>query len=70
MLLLKWQNKQVRSEIWSSDCEDITVVTKDYSNVKKAYKIFTMMIGKAILGGWQILNVFPQKETWETKRSK
>lgn len=69
-LTIKIQGNQIRIEIWSSGEEEIRVSTKDYKSYKDAYKNYKMQIGDAILGGWKVLNRFPQRETWETKRCK
>jgi len=69
-LTVKQKNNQVRIEIWDSSKEDIDVQTKTFLTKKKAYKDYRTAIGDAILGGWKVLNVFPKRETWETKRSK
>lgn len=69
-LTIKWQNKQVRTEIWTSENKEIVVNTKNYLTKNGAYKAFKIELGFAILNGWSVLNAFPERETWETKRSK
>lgn len=69
-LTIKQQGNQIRTEIWSSGEDEIRVKTIDYKNYKEAYKNYKMMVGDAVLGGWHVLNAFPQRETWETQRSK
>ena len=69
-LTIKWQGNQVRTEIWHTGKENIDVKTKDYSSSKSARNAYLIAIGKAVNGGWKILNAVPQRETWETKRSK
>jgi hypothetical protein len=69
-LTIKRLDKQIKIEIWSSDGKDVQVKIKTYLSKNKAYKKYLEKIGEAILGGWNILNQFPQKETWETRESK
>jgi hypothetical protein len=67
---IKHKGNQIRTELWTSAKDEIEVDTIDYPTFKKAYKAYKEMIGSTILGGWQVLNLYPQRETWETKRSK
>jgi hypothetical protein len=69
-LTIKHNNRQVRMELWSSDNSEIKVWTKTYFTKRRAYKEYKIAIANAVLGGWQVLNAFPKRETWETKRSK
>lgn len=69
-LTIKHKNKQVRTELWRSDNNKITVETKSYWTRRRAYKEYRLAIANTILGGWQVLNLYPKRETWETKRSK
>lgn len=69
-LTIKRQDKQIRTEIWSSEREEISVKTIDFKTKTSAYKNYKIMIADAILGGWKVLNIHPQRETWETRRSK
>jgi hypothetical protein len=71
-LTLKLFKNQIRWEHWTSNHVDqpLIVRTASYKTNKKAYEEFERQIGKCILGGWHVLNAFPQRETWETKRSK
>jgi len=69
-LTIKQLGKELRTEIWSSDTDRVTVETKSYPTVSSARKKYYEFIGKAIEGGWHVLNAFPKRETWETRRSK
>lgn len=69
-LTIKHNKKQIRIELWASSDNSVTVETKDYLTQHKAYKEYKIAIADAILGGWQVLNALPKRETWETKRSK
>ena len=62
-LTIKQQGKEVRTEIWSSDTDKITVETKSYSTNSIAHRKYYECIGKAVLGGWHVLNAYPKKET-------
>lgn len=69
-LTIKVKDNQIRTEIWSSGKNNINIKTIDYSSPKVAYKNYKIKIGEAILGGWKVLNAYPQRETFETQRSK
>lgn len=69
-LTIKQQGKEVKTEIWSSDTDEIIIKTNSYSSISFAHKKFYESIGEAVLGGWHILNAYPKKETWEMQDSK
>jgi len=69
-LTIKCNKNQLRIEMWVSDGRKFDVNTKSYLNSRMAYKEYKIKIGEAILGGWNVLNALPERETWETKRSK
>lgn len=69
-LTIKCYKKEVRTELWTSSNKEIVVTTKKYLSYAIAYKEYKLAIADAILGGWQVLNALPKRETWETKRSK
>ena len=69
-LTIKHDKNKVRMEIWTSDNNKVEVKTKSYLTTKTAYKDYKIKIAEAILGGWIVLNAFPKRETWQTKRSK
>jgi len=69
-MTIKINGRKTRVEIWSSDSDKIAVKTESYITKRKAWHQFREMIGVAVLGGWKVLNAFPKRETWETKRSK
>jgi hypothetical protein len=69
-LTIKHNKNQVKTEIWTSDNNRVDVKTKSYITTRMAYKEYKIKIGGAILGGWKVLNALPNRETWETKRSK
>lgn len=68
-LTIKQKDNQIRTEFWDS-INGVSVETKTYLSTKKAYRAYLIEIGLTIEGGWKVLNALPQKETWETKRSK
>jgi hypothetical protein len=69
-LTIKHKDRQIRSELWISSTDAIQVETKTFFTKRRAYKEYKIAMADAILGGWKVLNALPQRETWETKRSK
>ena len=69
-LTLKVKGNEIRQEMWDSMNKTIDIKDFSYRYPKIAYKEFERKVGSAVLGGWKILNAIPQRETWETKRSK
>ena len=69
-LTIKHSKNMTRTELWDSSSHSVKVQTKRYLTYKRAYRAFQEQIGQAILGGWNVLNAYPKRETWETKRSK
>lgn len=69
-LTIKYQGNKIKTELWNSDAKNITIKNYKFFTNKQAYNYFKIKIAEAIFGGWKVLNPFPQRETWETKRSK
>ena len=64
-LILKCKDKQTRVSIWDSESKKYTHTTKKYATKKKAYTAFKELIGTTILGGWKVLNLYPEQVKWE-----
>lgn len=64
-LTIKWQDKQVRTKIWSSDKNEIATETKTYLSSKKAYTAYKIALADAVIGGWKVLSINPKREIWE-----
>lgn len=62
-LIIKIKDKEVQTEVRSSGRIDIK--TGRYKTGRKAYRAFKMSIAEAILGGRQVLNLFPKKVEWK-----
>jgi len=69
-MTIKHNKNEVRTEIWASYDGKIKVETQTYFSANRAYKKFLEKVGGAICGGWKVLNAYPERETWETKRTK
>lgn len=70
-LTIKLQGNKIRTEIWdTANGEVVKTEELSYISAKKAQSEYYIKIGKAIKGGWNVLNAFPQRETWELKISK
>jgi len=66
----KLNGKMIRVELWNSYSKNVKVEDRKFLTKRKALREFERMIGKSTLSGNKVLNAFPKRETWETKRSK
>lgn len=63
-LTIMIKDKKLTTVIWDSVGYKRKYKTYRYLTNRRLHKAFVTMVGQAILGGWKVLNLYPENIRW------